>query len=1551
MKKNRNGVFQSRSSRFRFRGILKLQIELLESRLLFAADFGDSLKDFEIQSTQKGLWNDPIPVAESIVLQAKVDALLGTLTSTASASEFFYPMGWKDDVDGGAFGVNLVQSTGQINLDDFRNDARFAGIDGSGFSAVVIDTGIDLNHPFFGPDVSPADGISDRIVFSYDFSGTNDSDASDFNGHGSNVSSIVASSDNTYRGMAPGASIIHLKVFPDSGSGASFADIEEALQWTVAHVATYNIASVNLSLGGGNVSYLQGGPLSDEFAALATLSVIPVVASGNDFYPYGSVQGINQIAADPNAISVGAVFDANIGGVGYGNGAIANTTAVDRIAPFTQRHASLLDILAPGAAITGANQSGGIVTFHGTSQATPHVAGIAVLAQQFAMQQLGRRLTLEEFRGLLRSSGVMLNDGDDEDDNVTNTNLNFPRVDVLELGNQILALRTSSISGRVFADQNGDGVGIGDAGSSGWTVFLDDNNNGLIDSGVVNVSSTDVPLTILSIGSSAIRSTNTVAAIPGLITDLNITLNINHTWDEDMRAFLIAPSGRRVELFANVGGDSDDFANTTFDDEAFLSVTTGVGPFAGSFRPTGLLSDFDGLVPNGVWMLEIVDDYNGDGGPLSSWSLAISTTERTISTPGSGIFSFGGLAAGSYFLRQINQSGFTETAPISGLRTISLTSNQNLVQQDFGNYGGPATSLQLILPMYQYPLSAPNTLNTWWQQALNSATAATTLTIIANPSSGPIASNHPDYVNWITGLSLLQSNPFIRVLGYVKTRVSPGSAAIRSSSQILADVALYGSSYRNLTTNTSLIDGIFLDEMSNNVADISTYSTVANGIRANASLGGNFIASNPGTTVPVEYLDQNTADLFIVREGTPIEFINNALPSYVTSPTYSAIAFGAIIHSAIGNTTLADMLRKVKRGGLDYAFITDDSGANPFDQAPTYFSDLVRDIHAPYITASVFSLPENSPNGTILGIPVSGDPDQGQSLTYGIVAGNVGNAFSINVTTGQLSVNNSAILDFETIPSFGLTVRVSDNGSPPLSDSILISVNLSDVLESPTLTITSSNKIYDRNAYTATASMVGASIPIPTLLFSYFSDASGLNIIPAPIQVGMYFVKASSAANSSNLAAESAIAPFSITPKALSGSVVVDNKAFDNTTSGTILKRVLVGVNSGDAVTYIGGIANFASAAIGNGKTVNITGLSISGADAANYTVNSTAVTTANILAIKGSIFYNNSAFEFPLNTANGVTAAMDNVTGKTLLQSSATSALTTTFANVSNYSRGINGIVFDVGNVVSNLLSASDFVFRRPNSVVSGVVDPSSISIGPTGWSLSATPSVINVLTTGAKSRISLEWNDNDIQNTWLQIIVKANSTTGLTSPAVFYIGHALGDANGVAPYRVNNSDLAAVQPFVSAAIVSITEPRDLNKDKKVNNQDLNYVQTKISASILLNNVTIPIAGSAMEGSGPGFGSLFLAMEGVGNTSASSVPVITVATTVKAHSIVVLSVTPTSMPLISNPSNFIHDSTSSTALKEDISSPVSIDSANILIQSIDDFFALLGSKKQKRIP
>jgi subtilisin-like proprotein convertase family protein len=106
------------------------------------------------------------------------------------------------------------------------------------------------------------------------------------------------------------------------------------------------------------------------------------------------------------------------------------------------------------------------------------------------------------------------------------------------------------------------------------------------------------------------------------ILDVNVQVNITHGRAEDLDVFLITPTGIRIELFTDVGGNGKNFNNTILDDEAAMSITAGAAPFAATYRPEGLLSLADGQNMLGTWTLEITDDKKGaQKGKLNSWSL------------------------------------------------------------------------------------------------------------------------------------------------------------------------------------------------------------------------------------------------------------------------------------------------------------------------------------------------------------------------------------------------------------------------------------------------------------------------------------------------------------------------------------------------------------------------------------------------------------------------------------------------------------------------------------------------------------------------------------------------------------------------------------------------------------------------------------------------------------------------------------------------------------------------------------------------------------------
>ena len=104
---------------------------------------------------------------------------------------------------------------------------------------------------------------------------------------------------------------------------------------------------------------------------------------------------------------------------------------------------------------------------------------------------------------------------------------------------------------------------------------------------------------------------------------------------------------------------------------------------------------------------------------------------------------------------------------------------------------------------------------------------------------------------------------------------------------------------------------------------------------------------------------------------------------------------------------------------------------------------------APTASDASFGLAENSANGTVVGSVAASDQDAGDTLSYSITAGNTSGAFAIDSATGEISVANSVALNFETSPSFSLTVEVQDDGTGTLSDSCTVTIDLIDVNEAP----------------------------------------------------------------------------------------------------------------------------------------------------------------------------------------------------------------------------------------------------------------------------------------------------------------------------------------------------------------------------------------------------------------------------------------------------------------------------------------------------------------------
>ncbi|MEL6495771.1 MAG: S8 family serine peptidase [Cyanobacteria bacterium J06623_7] len=326
--------------------------------------------------------------------------------------------------------LNSQQARGEnpafdlMGLTRLRNDSDFAGIDGSGFSVAVIDTGLDTNHSLIAPN----------YVAGYDFIDS-DNDPSDPVGHGTHIAGTIGATDESI-GVATDVGLIGLRALDRNGD-APVSKIEAALQWVYEYQEEYNITAVNLSLGAGFFtpdSVIPGDILSDDIRRLEEVGVTVVAAAGNNYFANQDRSDERSGIAFPSissTIAVGAVWQDGSEGLSvWQDGSIDFSTGADRIPGFSQRLDTDNFILAPGAIITSTVPDNKIGENAGTSQAVPHIAGTVALLQEASLRFNDRILTPAEVNEILRSTGDRIFDGDDEDDNVINTETTYLRVNV-----------------------------------------------------------------------------------------------------------------------------------------------------------------------------------------------------------------------------------------------------------------------------------------------------------------------------------------------------------------------------------------------------------------------------------------------------------------------------------------------------------------------------------------------------------------------------------------------------------------------------------------------------------------------------------------------------------------------------------------------------------------------------------------------------------------------------------------------------------------------------------------------------------------------------------------------------------------------------------------------------------------------------------------------------------------------------------------------------------------------------------------------------------------
>lgn len=343
------------------------------------------------------------------------------------------------------------------------DDAHTTGFTGAGVTIAIIDDGIDHDHPAFGGQSAYPNA---KILGGRDFA-DNDSDPRvdcTAQSHGTSVAGVAAGNGGGVLGTAPDASIVFLKIQSASicGQPGLDGDIPGAIDWAVTNRDTYNIKVISMSLGTTSTASSPCSGIAESAALNAAQSagMVTLVASGNG----AATNGISSPACHPAAVSVGATYDANIGGANFGFCNDSSTFA-DKVTCYSNSD-TFLDLLAPSHCAFTAQTGGGTTScFGGTSSATPYAAGITA-----TLFDKDSGLTRSEAISALTSTGVSITD--------TRNGIVTPRVDHLAAldslgggggggGPCAGCLDFDDVTTTAYSNQDGSGsVNVLDAGST-----------------------------------------------------------------------------------------------------------------------------------------------------------------------------------------------------------------------------------------------------------------------------------------------------------------------------------------------------------------------------------------------------------------------------------------------------------------------------------------------------------------------------------------------------------------------------------------------------------------------------------------------------------------------------------------------------------------------------------------------------------------------------------------------------------------------------------------------------------------------------------------------------------------------------------------------------------------------------------------------------------------------------------------------------------------------------------------------------------------------------
>jgi serine protease AprX len=183
---------------------------------------------------------------------------------------------------------------------------------GSGIGVALIDSGVNAHPDLLSTGFLPVS----RVVYNQSFV-AGDSSAADAYGHGTHIAGLIAGDglsstgfifSQTFKGIAPGAHIVNLRVLDANGSGTD-SQVIAAISQAINLKSKYNIKVINLSLGRGVFESYKLDPLCQAVERAWKSGIVVVVAAGNNgrYLPTAGYATVTSPGNDPYALTVGSM--------------------------------------------------------------------------------------------------------------------------------------------------------------------------------------------------------------------------------------------------------------------------------------------------------------------------------------------------------------------------------------------------------------------------------------------------------------------------------------------------------------------------------------------------------------------------------------------------------------------------------------------------------------------------------------------------------------------------------------------------------------------------------------------------------------------------------------------------------------------------------------------------------------------------------------------------------------------------------------------------------------------------------------------------------------------------------------------------------------------------------------------------------------------------------------------------------------------------------------------------------------------------------------------